>query len=283
MVLESFINPLKAARKPWHMFFVGFLYAVVSAFLAIWIFRQHASLVMVFLTVIAAVPMMYSTMKKEEEADVTLSNEGEIMKEHFAVLKYLVYMFLGFVVAYSLLFIILPLELVNNLFSTQTETIRAINSRVTGYVMGPSNIFGQIFFNNLKVLMFCLFFSFFYGAGAIFILTLNASVISAAIGEFVRDKIAAVASALGSVNVFNYFHAFSLGLVRYFIHGIPEIAAYFVGGLAGGVISVAMINHDIETNKFKVIMIDALDLTLLAIGILFIAALLEVFVTPVFF
>ena len=131
--------------------------------------------------------------------------------------------------------------------------------------------------------MFCLFFSFFYGVGAIFILTWNASVISAAIGDFVRVRIADIASSVGAVNAFNYFHIFSLGLLRYFIHGIPEIAAYFVGGLAGGVISVAMINHDIETDRFKIIMMDALDLALIAVAILFIAALMEVFITPLFF
>ena len=283
MVLESIINPLKAVKKPWHMFFIGGLYALVAAFLSLWIFKQHASLVMVFLTVVAAVPLMYSTMKREEKADVDLKEERKIMREHFAALEYLVFMFLGFVVAYSLLFIFLPSGIVESLFSTQTQTIQAINARVTGSAISASTIFGQIFFNNIKVLMFCLFFSFFYGAGAIFILTWNASVISAAIGDFVRVRIADIASSVGAVNVFNYFHIFSLGLLRYFIHGIPEIAAYFVGGLAGGVISVAMINHDIETDRFKTIMMDALDLALLAVAILFIAALMEVFITPLFF
>ena len=44
-----------------------------------------------------------------------------------------------------------------------------------------------------------------------------------------------------------------------------------------------MINHDLETDKFKNIMLDALDLTMLAILILFIAAVIEVYVTPTFF
>ena len=123
------------------------------------------------------------------------------------------------------------------------ETIIAINSQVLGEVIGNSSIVLQIFLNNFKVLLFSIFFAFFYGAGAIFILTWNASVISAAVGLFVKDKIAAVAAYSGSVGIFNYFNMFSLGLARYMIHGIPEIAAYFIGGLAGGIISVAVINR----------------------------------------
>ena len=33
-------------------------------------------------------------------------------------------------------------------------------------------------------------------------------------------------------------------------HGIIEIAAYFVGALAGGILSVAIIKHDIRTKYF---------------------------------
>ena len=287
MVLESFVNPLKAVKKPWHMLFFGGLYALVAVFLSIWIFKQYSSLVMVFLTVIATVPLMYNTMKREEKIDVTLKTEERRLGEHWHVLEYLLYMFIGFVLMYSILFVVLPSGIVENLFSTQMETIAAINSRATGLftgqIVGSANVFGQIFFNNLRVLMFCLFFSFFYGAGAIFILTWNASVISAAIGDFVRVRLADFAASIGAPTFAQYFGFFSLGLLRYFIHGIPEIAAYFVGGLAGGIVSVAMINHDIETDKFKDIMMDALDLTLLAVGILVIAGLLEVFVTPAFF
>ena len=53
MVLESLINPIKAERKHWEVFVLGFIYSTMAIFLSLWIFRDHASLVMVFLTVIA--------------------------------------------------------------------------------------------------------------------------------------------------------------------------------------------------------------------------------------
>ena len=283
MTLESLVRPSKAVKNPWTMFFVGFLYASVALFLATWIFRSHASMIMVFLTVIASVPFMYTTIKMEEKADMTLKNENSILRQHARVIKFLLSLFLGYVVAYSLWFILLPSGWVQNLFSSQLETINVINDKISGNAVASGSILLQIFFNNFKVLLFCLFFSFFYGAGAIFILTWNASVIGAAVGTFVKEKLAALALASGSVNLFHYFQFFSLGLLRYIIHGIPEIAAYFIGGLAGGIISVAMINKDLEGNRFDMIIKDALYLTLIAILILVIAAFLEVYITPILF
>jgi uncharacterized membrane protein SpoIIM required for sporulation len=283
MALESIIRPSSAAKHPGRMFLIGFLYASVALFLATWIFRSHASLIMVFLTVIASIPLMYKTIQKEEQVDIDFKKEKTILKQHAKVIKFLLALFIGYVVAFSLWFIILPSSMVQSLFSSQLETIQVINNQISGAAISSINVFLQIFFNNFKVLLFCLFFSFFYGAGAIFILTWNASVIGAAIGTFVKEKLAEVALAMGAVNIFHYFQFFSLGLLRYALHGIPEIAAYFIGGLAGGIISVAMVNRDLEGGKFTTILRDALDLSLIAVGILIVAAFAEVYLTPLFF
>ncbi|MBI2110681.1 stage II sporulation protein M [Candidatus Woesearchaeota archaeon] len=280
MVLESLMSPLKAEHKPLRMFWIGVLYATVAIFLSVWIFKAYSSLVMVFLTTTAAVPLMYRTMKQQEKRDMEIPKEKNLLKEHGRVIEFLMFLFLGFLVAYSFWYIVLPSSLVQTMFQSQIQTIESINSRIISGSVAQSTILAQIFLNNVKVLMFSIFFAFFYGAGAIFILTWNASVISAAVGTFIKNRIAEIAT---NATVFNYFHMFSLGLLRYMIHGIPEIGAYFVGGLAGGIISAAMINHDLETEKFRNIMLDALDLILIAIALLVIGSLLEVYITPLFF
>ena len=283
MTLESLVNPFKAVERPIHMFFIGIIYATVATFLSIIIFKDHSSLVMVFLTVIATIPLMYKTMKMEEEADIKIKDEVKLLKRHAKVIRFLLFMFMGFVVAYSFWYIFLPVDASQALFSVQSETIKTINSDIVGDVVSPVAIFMQIFLNNFKVLLFCLLFAFFYGAGAIFILTWNASVISAAIGDFVKSKLGLYSAAAGTMGVGSYVHAFSSGLLRYSLHGIPEIAAYFIGGLAGGIISVAMINRDLETKHFNKILLDSVNLSLIAIFILVIAALIEVFITPTLF
>jgi len=67
------------------------------------------------------------------------------------------------------------------------------------------------------------------------------------------------------------------------IHGIPEIGAYFVGALAGGIVSVAVIRKDLRGEGTWNILQDALLLIIIAIGVLFIAALMEVYLTPILF
>jgi uncharacterized membrane protein SpoIIM required for sporulation len=132
--------------------------------------------------------------------------------------------------------------------------------------------------------VFCILFSFIYGSGAIFILAWNASVIGTAIGNFVRTGLAASAAAIGAgFGITHYLQVISLGLFKYSIHGIPEILAYFTAGLAGGIISVAVIRHDMKTRKFEHILLDSADLLIISIVLLVVAAFLEVYVTPVVF
>ena len=71
-----------------------------------------------------------------------------------------------------------------------------------------------------------------------------------------------------------------LSLARYMIHGLPEIAAYFIGTLAGGIIGISIIRKEFRTEKFWNIMHDSLLLIISAIVILLIGALIEVFITP---
>ncbi len=55
------------------------------------------------------------------------------------------------------------------------------------------------------------------------------------------------------------------------------------GALAGGIISVAIIKHDVKSDKFWIILQDSLNLVILSVVILFLAALIEVYITPVIF
>ncbi len=283
MVLESLINPIKAERKPWELFFIGLFYSSIAILLSFWIFREYASLVMVFLTTMACVPLIYSVIKLEEKKDMVVNEENTLLKEHGKVISFLLFLFLGFTLSFSLWYTFLPSGLAQNAFSVQTQTIANINAGITGSFSQDFSVLTKIFFNNFKVLIFCVLFAFIYGVGAIFILTWNASVIGAAIGNFVRTGISTEASLLGLAGAANYFHIFSLGLLRYAVHGLPEIAAYFIAGLAGSIISIAVIRHDLGTKKYERIILDSSDLLIIAVVILFLAALLEVFVTPLLF
>jgi len=283
MVVESLLFPLKAEKKPWEMFFLGFLYTSIGIVLSLWIFRDQASLVMVFMITMAALPIFYNTMKLEESKDMIMDKETALLREHNKAISFFIYMFIGITVACAVWYVLLPNQTINQLFDKQIGTIQTINTQVSGNVTFNLNVFWKIFFNNFKVLAFSILFAFVYGAGALFILTWNATVIGAAIGNFIRVNIGSYTNSLGLLQAGNYFHVVSLGLLKYSIHGIPEIAAYFYGGLAGGILSVAIIRKHFKTKKFATIMSDFSELVLIAVGFLIAGAFLEVYVTPALF
>ena len=273
MVLESLINPINAEKTPSKMFFYGVIYSLIALVLALWVFREEGSMVMILLTVIACIPLIYSTIKYEEEKDEKIQDEKILIKEHGKALKAFMFLFLGIMVGYTLGYIFMPEATIADLFSTQLRTITRINGGITGQAIG-GDILIQILANNFKVLLFCIIFAFFYGAGAIFILSWNASVIAAAVGTFVRSKV---------MSNFGYFHIIPIAFMRYMTHGVFEILAYIIGGLAGGIISVAVIKHEFGSDRFKHVLADSVDLVLLALVILVLAGLIEVFLTPLLF
>ncbi len=192
------------------------------------------------------------------------------------------WLFLGFVIAFSFWNIVLQNP---NLLNFQVETYCRINSpydvnscmsnyKITGNALSISAgastktaRFLSILSNNVYVMIFTLLFSLLFGAGAIFVLIWNASVIAAAIGIFTS----------------NTLNGIPLGLARYMIHGLPEITSYFITALAGGILGVGILRHGLKSKKFLRVFENVVVMVFLAILILLIAAAMEVFLTPMLF
>jgi uncharacterized membrane protein SpoIIM required for sporulation len=284
-MLEMLINPVKAERRSWEMFFVGMFYASISLFLVKWVFSgdavlsRYSGLLVVIFMVMFSMPFVYYTIKLEERKISDTKGTFNLLREHSHAIWVFLWLFIGFLVALSFWYIVLPSSA--ETFRAQIETYCTINrptefnncikqyglkgsdTFIVGYVTGPERLF-LIFTNNMYVLLFSLAFSLIMGAGVIFILAWNASVIAAAIGIFTKSQLS----------------DFGLGLCRYLPHGIPEIGSYFIVALAGGLISVAAIKHEWGTERFWETLQDSLNLIILAVVILFISALLEVYITP---
>jgi uncharacterized membrane protein SpoIIM required for sporulation len=285
-MLEMLINPLKAERKPWEMFFIGLFYSSISILLVTWIFGQDpilsksSGVLTVAFTVMFSLPFVHYVFRLEERRSAQYTKGVfQLLKEHRFALYAFLWLFIGFVIGYSFWYILLP---TTNTASEQIGTFCVINNpgnvnecetqlgakdvSATVFATNKERLF-LIFANNIYVLIFTLIFSLLFGAGVIFILAWNASVIGAAISIFTKSDL----------------NSLPLAMLRYFVHGIPEIAAYFVSALAGGIISLAIIRREMGTDKFWKILQDSLNLIILAVVILFLAALMEVFITPLFF
>jgi len=265
MVIESIIEPKKASRKPWNMFLLGIIYSSIGVLLGLWVFPGDPSLAMVFLATMSAIPTIISVLKREE-AESMQSKSLPLIKNHMDVLGVFFFLFLGQLVAYVAWYIFLPESMLGLLFSSQITTIQRVSSSITGNA-ASFNIISMIIINNLKVMFFCLLFSLIYGAGAIYIITWNASVLGVAIGNAIRVNIS---------NALSYFHAIPLGFGRYLVHGLSELIAYFLAGIAGGIISAAVVRHHYKSKKFKEVVLDSLDLILVSVALIIISAIIEV-------
>ncbi|MEM4181802.1 MAG: stage II sporulation protein M [Candidatus Pacearchaeota archaeon] len=274
------ILPLKRIeRNPWEMFYIGLFYASIAFFVITYFFskdavlNQYRGILLTLITLICCFPYFYFFLKQEEGKDLEISEEGKLIKEHWKAIMALIWLFIGLTIGFGFWYLVLPGEAPKT-FDAQIKTFCSINSpggyeeclKKYGVVTGSATDIGHFFgilINNIGVMMITLFSSIIFGAGAIFILIWNASVIGAAIGMFSKDVV-----------------KMHFGVLRYFIHGIPEIAAYFVAALAGGIISVAFVRRDLKGERLWIIMEDAIILVILSVLILIASAFIEVYITP---
>ncbi|MAG78976.1 hypothetical protein CMI40_01220 [Candidatus Pacearchaeota archaeon] len=286
-MLEMIVNPRNTEGGEWKMFFVGLIYASLSLLLVKLFFAgdpvlsKFSGMIVVTFCVMFSLPYFYYIIKREEVEDEEVEGFFGVLKAHSDAIYAFMWLFLGFIVAFSFLNILLQ---DSNLFNAQVETYCIINnpgnienciykSSFIGNTIGVTGDstnagrFLSILENNVYVMIFTLIFSLIFGAGAIFILAWNASVIAAAIGIFTEYHIAEI----------------PIGIARYMIHGFPEIAAYFITALAGGIFGVGAIRNGIRNRRFLRIVENTFILLFIAIIVLIIAAIIEVYFTPTLF
>ncbi len=284
-MLESIIRSKIAEKKPWKMFFIGLVYATFSLFLVHWFFSadtilsKYSGMIVVTFCVMFSLPFMYFTIKREEQEDEQVEGFFGVWKAHSDAIRAFVWLFIGFIVAFAFWNITLQNP---NLFNAQIGTYCLINSPgniescIAKYSFEQTAFTGattkeirllSIIENNVYVMIFTLIFSLIFGAGAIFVLAWNASVIAAAVGVFAKYNLSEI----------------PLGIARYMIHGLPEIAAYFVVALAGGMIGTGVIRKGIKNKKFLRVFENSIILVFVAIVLLILAALIEVYFTPILF
>lgn len=273
MVIESIINPRSVERKPYQLYFVGLFYGFVGIFLA-WVMPfTNKSLSAVFLTTMACIPYLVNELQREE-AEVL---KGSIFNRHKDIISLFFFLFMGLLTTFIIGSALFPDDLYSVLFVDQYNEIGRIRSSfestggmvgaTTGAAVDPAGTIIFFLANNFRVMLACLLFSFLYGAGAIFLLTWNASTLGVAIGSTIRD----FASQTG------WFTAINIGLGSYLLHGIPEMISYLIAAVAGGLVSAAVVRHGKidEVGRFNKILRDAIVLILIASILLIVSAGIE--------
>ncbi|MGM5485341.1 MAG: stage II sporulation protein M [Nanobdellota archaeon] len=280
MVLEYLGINMKEKPK---FLVLGMLYFGVALAFSFLLFDQSKGLFTVFFTVLAAVPFFYRTIEREEEFDIKHRDEKNLLTYHSRTIGKFLMFFVGVMIAVIITVIILSPAQVQDTFDAQVNAIENINPTlaenlfsITGNsVSGVESMF-DIFLSNIGVLVACIVFSMIYGLGALYVITWNATVIGVAIAALFKTELAALSG-------FGFWSALSVlgsSLLRFSLHALPEIIAFIIAGLAGGIISVAVIRHHLASEEGLRIMKDAFVLVGLSVGLLLIAAVIEVYVSP---
>ncbi len=276
MVLESIINPKKAREKPWELLFVSILYSFVAVVLASTLFPEQSSVLTIALITILFIPFLRKLFSREEKKDELIAEkklkQSNIFLRHKDVIISYSLIFLGVIIAFIAVFTFLPqYGQVFDLQIAQPTLSQYATARTVGFASDPTNLFIKYVMNNSRVMILSFILSALLGTGAIFVLSWNASVISVFIGLKTINPL--MTSGSGAITAFAM--GLPAGLLSIALHGIPEILAYFLAGIAGAILSVGIIREKIESVEFREVFKDALTVMVLAEIVIIGAAFLE--------
>ena len=257
MVLEKLMSIKMAIRQPVWVFILGGIISVICTLLAYVVFQTNIGWAANFLITFAMLPFMINLVTYEAsmlEENMEKYETMNIFERHRSIIVIYIAFFAGMILTLSIFSMFLPDTLVQKIFENQINEIDWLRSKATF-----GGTFQSIILNNLGVLFAAFIFSVLFGAGALFILSWNASVLSTAISM--------AAKSLGG------FKGLPEAILSYFPHGSLEILAFFVGAIAGGLVSVAITKR--KTKEFWFIIKDSLEMLGAAVVLLILAAVIE--------
>lgn len=269
-MLESLIKYNDIEKRPWITFLwallissVGILFSIQLSY-TIQVSGNVLNLTGLFSVIFTIIPSVYFLtmfIKRQEsmdEKDIARHYEKGFWVRHDRDILIFLFYFFGLTFSFAFWAYSLPA----GTFQIQTmkiQEIRVLAGNVLAGSAASSEMmsFTRVFLNNFQVMSFAFIFSLLFGAGAVFIVVWNASILGVYIGRLSESLLHIPFKSLS-----------------FLPHGIPEIAGYLMAGLAGGVISAAIIRG----HKMEIVMgviVDALKLFGLAFIFILLGALIE--------
>lgn len=270
MVLEKIFKPKWLIHRTKYSFLLGMIFVIISTITSYLLFRYPGTehligIGTILFTVVIALPIVNKLLMIEEKE--VLKNKT-FVEEHRAIIDFYIYFFLGMFVMFFMITLINPQMVFteNNLYGGVFE------QEPTGRLPPPPSIqgdFGKIITNNLYVMMIAFVLSLFYGSGALFIITLNASIFGSAIARVIIMR-------MPETGMISYALC-NIGIM--FFHMIPEVTSYFLAAIAGGIMSKALTKEKIWGKKFNTILADAIKMMIISIIVLVVATWIELNIT----
>lgn len=275
MVLEE-ITTSWLLERPYVSFFLGFVYAIIGYLIAtLFFFEKTVSVAMIFLTTLFMVPTFVGILTHEEGLQSRQPETGvfSFLKNHRTIIEVYILIFLGAFLGFVILGVLagdkVPLiyDYQLDFLSTREGITTPILEHFFSTTSNPAVKSAlSVVQHNLSVALISFFLSVVFGAGALFLIVLNASVF-AVFGVLILRYLAA--DFMGGLKIIFVFG----------IHLVPELAGFILAAIAGGVLSKALLAERFGTDGFKNVVRDSLYLFLVSCVLILIAAFLEIYVT----
>lgn len=275
MVLEDLFESAGLRHRPFRAFIYGSLFTFLAFVMALFFFRDSVSVAMVLITTLLLVPTLTLMLKTEEKIESKYGLK-HFFHNHKDIFEVYLFGFIGVFLAFVIIGAGLhdrP-ELYDQVFSFQITFLskdqgvsaESVKMFVDNAYKPSIDRAAGIFTHDLLILIICFVLSFFYGATAVFLIILNGSVFA----SFVLFVVKVLAQ-----NVMQGVQAFAFFL----IHLLPEVSGFLVAAIAGGVVSKAVMHEKKGSVHFKNVFKDATVLLGIAILLVLVGVVLEVFVT----
>jgi len=253
-MIDKILRAYLIEKKPSYGIVLGFIFATLGITFAFLIFGTEPSFPAIFLTTLASAPLIVKIIKSERE-------KKGILKRHEKIIEVYFYLFFGMTIAFMLFSAFLPAEISNSIFSEQLNKFTVGFFKFTaGYFTKQSNLFFWIVINNFGLVLFFFLLSLFYGSGSMFLLAWNSSILGVMWGDILKMSLSLMDPLVFVKNVFFIFPFL-----------LPEVEAYFLASIAGGIVSVNLDNK----KKLETAMNDSLIFLVLSVALIIVAGAIE--------
>jgi hypothetical protein len=283
-MLDFIFSAKKMLDRPYLIIFEAIYLVIISVFISLLLLPpQYVSIgILTFITV-GAIPLFNKIFSY---SSYLFNYNKSFFTRHKKLLIILVYFFIGLFIAYSAFYFFSTEPVREAIFLIQNEEMEGISylrSSLTGEISaidsstqaGFGKVFSLILKNNIGVAFRALLLSLFYGAGALFLIAWNASILATVISAEIFSSIVISGYGLGLLSPFIGLFNALFNLIGYIPHGLPEILTYFLISFAGAMIARDL-NKGIFSTEYKFrVLLDFLLMVGLALLLLVLGALIE--------
>ena len=266
--------------------FAGVFCAIVGFITAYLLFAGNEHIVgiggILFATILA-LPFLNTLFVKYEKISAQTRWE-RVFHAYRPFIDYITTFFVGMFITFFVLTLFVPQLVFSKENMLGVAKTWEVQRTATATLLPPPPVESQIwqeifsiFLHNATVMLISFVLSLFFGAGALFLIALNASIFAAELARVVHETLPLKSGFFAAYT----FIACNLSVML--LHTLPESAGYLLSAICGGIMGRALLSEKMNSKAFSFIKKDVFVILVTSVFVLFIAAIIEIAVSKQLF